>query len=369
MISPQSVQAYKSAIYPSPQQNRGGSRNQSLDWISGIMILYIIILHISQTFPSDLNVYIAFLGEQVLFMFMPWFFFKSGMFMKTMSIYTCLKKASKRLIFPWFIFGFFGLISASLLYSNTYTSYDWISAYIEKTIRLIIFTFAFPGNEPLWFLIVLAICQFMYILLNKVCHINPVVIACISLLSAAILKYHLPSNIVPYTWFSILTGEFFFSIGYALRIKQYKTTTFIFCCILLVTVSIYDTSFIEMRTNGFFVYDQVLYILYFVRALCGIIIVNFIAYKLNQHFRSQGCMGYIGRNSMGYYVQHMPIITLITYILSLNGKITPLSCFFITMLILIICLPVLDIFLRRYWPEALGLRRDRKRMTAPDELP
>lgn len=52
-------------------------RDFSLDWISGLLILHMIIGHIAGWVGID------YVVNQILFFFMPWFFFKGGCFINT----------------------------------------------------------------------------------------------------------------------------------------------------------------------------------------------------------------------------------------------------------------------------------------------
>ena len=54
-------------------------RNKDLDFVGGILICHMILGHICQWADMDYK------GDCVLYFFMPWFFYKSGMFFKKNS--------------------------------------------------------------------------------------------------------------------------------------------------------------------------------------------------------------------------------------------------------------------------------------------
>lgn len=324
-------------------------------------------MHIAQLIPSLLSPCIMFIGEKVLFMFMPWFFFKAGLFYKSASLSSVVSKSFHRLLVPWIIFGLIGLIIwiAVGYLMETPTIREIVN--LRRILLITAFEFGLPGNPPLWFLIALFSCQVSTIFLQRILHIKPIVIALVFLLMAFLFKFYILDDFIPYTWLSVLTGLFFFGAGSILRDYQYSSRFAAAVGILIVILYAYDDTFVEMRTNGLLVSTQSGYILYFIRALCGIILLNFISDKLNKRYLSQSILTNIGKNSMGYYVWHFPIITVMTYVTSsIQDRVV---AFTFSIIAIIIALPALDYITRRYWPEALGLKRDRKRMTAPDSLP
>lgn len=74
------------------------TRDYSLDWISGLLILHMIIGHIAGWVEMDYPV------NNILFFFMPWFFFKGGMFHRHKEWKVELNKSFKRLIIPFIVF-------------------------------------------------------------------------------------------------------------------------------------------------------------------------------------------------------------------------------------------------------------------------
>lgn len=74
-------------------------RETHLDVICGVMILWMILVHVFQTTHlTESSVYLTL--YRILFFFMPWFCFKAGMFEKTMPDKVCFEKNFKRLMIP-----------------------------------------------------------------------------------------------------------------------------------------------------------------------------------------------------------------------------------------------------------------------------
>lgn len=93
-------------------------RETSLDAVGGIMILYMIFGHIWTKCGMNDN---HFRTALALFLncFMPWFFFKAGMFFRPMKTLDLLKKDFRRLVIPFCVFTFVGIIVGLAFSSRT----------------------------------------------------------------------------------------------------------------------------------------------------------------------------------------------------------------------------------------------------------
>lgn len=366
-MSSQSVQAYKSAIYPPPQQNRGGSRNQSLDWISGIMILYIIIMHATMYYRVSWIIETAKILGAILFMYMPWFFFKAGMYAKFTPAYATIRSSYKRLLVPWIVFGLLGLAIISLI---AIRQIGGIAHLPEWILEIIVIEMAMPGNPALWFLISLFACRLIASII-PITRMPWALITAVIGVSAGLIFYIFPVELWGKAMLfpNIFMGIFFYSFGYIFRTLQYDIRIAIIAVATLIILTLFDSHNVDMRTNGTLYYSPLSYSIYYPRALCGILIINYLINLLPSSYLQKSIVSYIGRNSMAFYVIHMPVMLLCKIVMLHFSTLTYSTQLLIMLSVVIVTLPVSDIMLRRYWPEALGLRRDRKRMTAPDELP
>lgn len=129
------------------------TRDYSLDWISGLLILHMIIGHIAGWVEMDYPV------NNILFFFMPWFFFKGGMFHRHKEWKVELNKSFKRLIIPFIVFSIIGqaiwTIRLLCLHETD------IVKYIGFPGTFILYG-AFHGNAPLWFLFSLFIVRIAF---------------------------------------------------------------------------------------------------------------------------------------------------------------------------------------------------------------
>lgn len=72
------------------------NRNKNLDLVAGILIVWMIVLHVRAATGFEFNTrFIPF-----LFCFMAWFFFKSGMFHRLRSNSAIIKSGWKILLIP-----------------------------------------------------------------------------------------------------------------------------------------------------------------------------------------------------------------------------------------------------------------------------
>ena len=129
----------------------GKSRIAYLDFISGLLILYMVFpIHVlSQTGLERYN-YLS----SVFFFFMAWFFYKAGMFFKPTSSEAVLKKTFKRLFVPFLVFSIIGDLVLDIHFCLTgITSYKYYIA----SLKSVIIDGNAVGNVPLWFLLSLFI--------------------------------------------------------------------------------------------------------------------------------------------------------------------------------------------------------------------
>ena len=125
-------------------------RDSSLDAICGLFIMYMIMGHASQWADIENDDFIV-VSKYIMFMFMAWFFYKSGMFHKQMEFDEVIKRNVKKLLYPFVCYTIIGeLIFWFYLYNNG------ILTIRELTIQPIIelcFNGSLSGNLPLWFLV------------------------------------------------------------------------------------------------------------------------------------------------------------------------------------------------------------------------
>lgn len=304
---------------------------------------------------------------QTFFMFMPWFFFKAGIFFRPASSISLIRKSAKRLMMPWLTFGLLSTpISFLLIYNRPHPFEEWI----RSTCHDIFFNMAFPENLALWFLPSLLICRFLFNKLQGFNHISILAIPFIGFILALFFRVLPPDSIShQFVFPNIFLGLFFFASGNILKESQYSPYTLLIAVIVFAILTFFYPGSMDVRVNGGSGGNIAFYIFYYPRALCAILIINYLASLIPPQFLDKSILVYIGRNSMAFYVMHMPIMKMYKIITFHLPPISQDVALTIMLVILAISLPLLDILFRRYWPEALGLKRDRKSMTAPDELP
>ena len=128
-----------------------------IDLGAGIMILWMVLGHTcmaagftgSPARPSGITDYVP----NVLFFFMPWFFYKSGQFFRKRTFKEELTKDWNKLIRQFFIWSAIGYVS----YLLSLVVYDSIT--FRNVVYLPVRHFVLGGtidlNQPLWFLFTL----------------------------------------------------------------------------------------------------------------------------------------------------------------------------------------------------------------------
>lgn len=272
-------------------------RDSSLDTVAGVMTVYMIYTHICPWAGISPLPYIG----KILFFFMAWFFYKSGMFFHNMSLSECYKKGIQRLIVPYILFS---LIGWCIFFLRDIIKQEISWQYFINSLRPVLHEGAVAGNAPLWFLFTLFCVRIIFCLIQRAKKFLPIFICLFGVLAFLLNYWHIKD----YYWISnICSGIFFFGCGYIFKNIQYDKYIFIISIIIYVGIIIYIPTFVDFRSNTF---TKGNYFAWILSSLAGIIVFNnlFKLPPLQLKFLSS-----IGKDSMGYYVTHW-IILGITYI-------------------------------------------------------
>lgn len=290
-----------SAIMPSTR------RQNHLDAISGLLIVQVVLLHILILTRCTENCIYKIVFQQILVFYMPWFFFKNGLFYRERNMKDAIQYVMRRLAKPYIVISVVS-VAATILY---YTCGSDLSGTFDIIARLkyIFWHGALAENLPLYFLLSLGLVRIVIATIDKFCGKNgssvTLVASVISLIVLHQLHYRLPDCII-----NSFIGILFFSIG---RLSSSLLTdnkiANIAAIIYLLTIIVIP-SFVDFRTghtvNGNFW-------IWVVISICGILSINKLFMAINKVF-TLNWLSYIGRQSMAIYVIHFLLIFLLTRI-------------------------------------------------------
>ena len=307
-----------------------GNRQFGLDIMAGIIILYVIICHMRMVGGTTPNF------GYVLFLSMPWFYFKSGMFFKDKDIKVLLKADFKKLLSPYIAFVIIGwavYVILSLL-KGSFTPYD---AFLKPLIQLGLLG-SCSGNWPLWFLLTLFGIKFIYTVLNKLFRnslYGKIFIGLAGLIIAYLMYYF---GIPKFVYIaSISLGLFFYMLGDLLRSKQYNRHLFIISAIIYIALAIGIPSHIGFQRN---VLEYGNYFACVIASAAGCIFFNNL---LNRLVTKDNFFAKFGRESITYYVCHFPVVLILEYLFADVLKIeNGQHVFYLTILGCVILLPLLN---------------------------
>lgn len=274
-------------------------RDTYLDAVGGIMILYMIYGHICLW--TELRQFEVL--SRLLFFFMPWFFFKSGMFYRKVPMREVVMKGWKRLLVPYLVFSIVGYVAFAIMQRNMEVAP--VDYYLLNPLRQMFHEGAVAGNSPVWFLFSLFIVRILFTEMQKLKRFLSIGIALLGALGyllniMEVKDYFYISNII--------TGTFFFGLGYFCKEIQFDCCWFVVSLIVYGTIIIIDPSYIDFRSNS----GSGHYLLWMISAFAGIITVNNILKILPYSFPF---LSTIGRGSMAYYVLHWPIMALLVVVI------------------------------------------------------
>ena len=283
-------------------------RNNTLDTAAGILIIRMILGHyLTMAHWGDT---ILFKSMNVLFFFMPWFFFKSEMFCSAEKIDNkiFLTNNLKKFIIPYALFSFIGFAIALVL---TIIDNRTITSFAVSQCKDILFRQAIWFNAPLWFLLSLFFARVAFNYLRK--YINHYVLVSFLLIAAFAHHIFLAKHGI-YWGGNICSGLLFYILGFKLREIQYKKNILFIAIVILAIITLTRPSIVTMYGN-ILLYNGGIYLLWYPFCLAGIIVFNNLIKRVSvflEHFHFDD----FGRNSMVYYVLHWPLALLICTIYS-----------------------------------------------------
>lgn len=337
-----------------------------LDFASGIMILWMIVYHAigcawayelrdlwgitdASLLPEGLHAFINNEGKlellnpcvvfPCLHFFMPWFFYKSGMFFKKHSAKDLWKKDSQKLLKTFAIwsavgYAFFlltGLLNDSLTFRGTTYS----------VIRGLFLRGQIPINRPLWFLLTLFAVRFLANKLlpdyeDRYSVWRIFVIVVIGYIISFFL-YHYNHRLLPYWVANSASGLSFFALGYMMRDRENKWLVIIPCSLVYVLGSIMGFPIVEMFHNVLITSN---YFLWIPISFCCIVTFNFLCKLINcTQFK---LIEWIGRNAMVLYVTHYIVLFGVSTIFEYYD--VQISSGWLLCIMLFVCALILPLF-------------------------
>lgn len=306
-------------------------RDASLDAVGGMMIIYMIFGHIWTNSGLNDNHFRTALGF-FLNCFMPWFFYKGGMFFRPILIRDLIRKDFRRLFIPFSVFSCFGIIV-------NFLCCGWGGVDFGKLVLYVLKYGSFAENAPLWFLISLAISRFCFNCILKF-YKKSQIILCVLVLS--LLSFYLfisySSIIVPWYLANSMSGSLFLIAGYYLKDLQYKKE---YVALSVLLVMFFLTKYecrVGMLNNELVAGD---YLGWVISSIAMVMVLNnFFRFMVNITW-----MKYIitvGRHSMSYYCVHWPLITVVLSILSIFPNSNFSIRFIICCMACVLILPIAD---------------------------
>ncbi|SHL93479.1 hypothetical protein SAMN05720467_0005 [Fibrobacter sp. UWB7] len=253
-----------------------------------------------------LNESLLYRSMNILFFFMPWFFFKSGMFCSEQ------RKDVKSLLLPYVFFSIVGIVIAA---SVALINESSLPSTLLGECKTLVLKQAIHFNAPLWFLLSLCFVRVFFNCIRNA--INHYLLLGSSLLFA-FLHYLFLAKHGLYWPGNLCSGLAFYILGMKLKDLQYNKKIVISSLIVLVTIGIFRPTIVTMYGN-ILLYENGIYLLWYPFCLAGIIAFNnLIKYAgfILEHFHFDD----IGHHSMIYYVMHWPIGLLI---IAIYQKTTP----------------------------------------------
>lgn len=284
-------------------------RMRHLDIVAGILITYMVYVHVSQFFDFE-NVAFSKILQHLFGFFMPWFFFKGGMFFRDSPLRKIIYGGFKRLMIPYIIWTIIGVLVLSIIRYEHGIAFNFLTC-IKGTLGCLALTGSVSGNLPLWFLLTLYLVRLIY-KCSKLCNISAIAFVFVCFFGGLACNYYDIS--CPKYFANTLTASMFFGGGDLMKSIQYNYKIKWLSIILFVLINCFAYTYVGIRNN---VVIEGYYLLWPIFSFSGIIFINNIFFnleKLKNHkiyqFVSK-LLAFIGSHSMAIYVVHWPILLIL----------------------------------------------------------
>lgn len=277
-------------------------RVQFLDTISGVMIIHMVVGHALQF--GGIHATGTWYDNYVslaLFFFMPWFYFKTGLFISRRSeVRNFVTKDVRRLIVPYVVFT---IIGSAILLSFMFIEgeQDWFHI-LRSPIIGVIKSGSAGGNLVLWFLLSLFFCRLVYRVTPE--RWLPLLLV-VALASGTALNYYEVK--VPFAIHTVFPGVVFLLLGYYRRpyVLGEKLTKLNRGQIVIVLL--YVTLLLSFHPHGGLRGNNMgsPYVLW----MAGAWVACLAAVVLFRTLPVCKPLAYVGRESMVFYVVHwLPLV-------------------------------------------------------------
>jgi fucose 4-O-acetylase-like acetyltransferase len=285
-------------------------RQKNLDLISGLFMIQIITMHIFQ-FAGKYQNDIFTIIMHISFFFMPWFYFKSGFFLKSVKRIdrNYILDKSKKILIPFISFTIIGFIIALPFEIYEAKRPIW-KIFLSLPYSILWLGNGGAGNLPIWFLLSLFFAFFTYILLDKLKFKWLIVLFPIFgyLILFYQIKLPLGLNNLFLAVFFIYIGNIFIKIEHA----KYNKYTLPIAIIVYFVTQYYCFSSLDFRTHEMITGN---YFVYVISSISGLVLIYYLAKLVN----SIPPINYIGKNSLIYFIAHWPIIILANNLLKFSS--------------------------------------------------
>ena len=289
-----------------------------IDIGAGIMIVWVVLFHalgmgreIEQGHSVE-NMCIIF---PYLHFFMPWFFYKSGVFFKKCNNRKLLwKKDIYKFLKPFIIWSIVGY--------GLFLLFAWHGNYLtlHKATYSVLYNFVLNGsipiNEVLWFLLSLCLVRWIANELIPFKDDKRFIIKCIFIVVACylitILLHLLNHHLQPRYIANVFSGLAFYSIGFCLRDIENNKWVILISFIIFVCGCFCGFTIVDMWPNKLLTGH---YMLWIPTSVCGIIVFNSLCRYLTYLELLKNGFSTIGRFAMPIYVTHAIIIIIISEVI------------------------------------------------------
>lgn len=271
-------------------------RDYVIDHVSALLICWMVFYHILQVSglygPDGLSL-------DPLFFFMPWFFYKSGMYHRPSTLRDAVRKGASKFLYPFVVYTVIGQV---FYLFRLYVTDDltFRHAFLSP-IGTILLSGTTSANAPLWFLLSLFLVKVIAVSITRRGIALAVMVASLSVgVVFNVVHFEITP---PHYVINSMVGLSFYCAGYLFRQHQFSNSVFIVSVLVYGASLVFGQSIVDINSN---VLLKGHYLLWPLEAIAAIVVINnmFSRYL----YKELPVVSFVGRHSMSILCWHWIII-------------------------------------------------------------
>lgn len=310
-------------------------RNVGIDNLAGLLILHMIVVVHVATGCGGSSYQFYYIISKVLCFFLPWFFYKSGMYYRSMSTRDLLGSLWRKLGVPYLFFSLMSWFVIEFVWKVLATHEFTFPQLLLYSIKAFVYKGIIPGNAALWFLLDLMIVKLIYHFLRQLKLSDREILIGSSLIYILLRFTPLYHENVTLP-LDVMCGLVFYVLGSIVRIRELPSLWMVSAFAVLFAFILFVVPFhslMDFRAQIVYTRGNLYFALLLAYSVMMIVLSNALFSKYANK-KIQPLM-FVGQNSLLFFAAHYPLYLITSNILKMKLHVVSFVPLFLLTLVLL----------------------------------